>query len=72
MGRVIQHEAVTYAVCPDAACRPVEPSLIISYWQDGRTGWRYTVAFISSRVFTFDEDELGRPEDVVDRRLSGH
>lgn len=34
-------------------------------------GYRYTVAFINSRVFTFDEDELGRPQDVVDGRLAG-
>ncbi|KAG8900126.1 hypothetical protein FRB99_006222 [Tulasnella sp. 403] len=38
---------------------------------DGRMGYRYEVAFISSRVYTFYEDELGRPEEVVDRRLAG-
>ncbi|KAG9013929.1 hypothetical protein FRB94_004308 [Tulasnella sp. JGI-2019a] len=40
-------------------------------FQDGTQGWMYEVVFVHGRVYKFYEDELGRPEDVVDRRLSG-
>ncbi|KAG8974235.1 hypothetical protein FRC05_007811 [Tulasnella sp. 425] len=63
---------------------PVMAQLSEGYWEtgrvldheivtapDGRRRYRYTVAFISSRVFTFDEDELGRPGDIIDRPMLG-
>ncbi|KAG8934880.1 hypothetical protein FRC03_008338 [Tulasnella sp. 419] len=46
-------------------------SIEVIAYQDGTTGYRYFVSFIGDRMYSFVEEELGTPGDVIDRRVPG-